>query len=384
MKVVHVIPAISEEASGPSYSVVRLCESLIAQGHEVTLAALDWAPMASPPPFLKTFPLGMGPRRLGRSLAMYRWLAGQVQSTGVDILHNHGMWQMSAVYPGWAARKGNINLVISPRGSFSKWAIGYGSKLKKVFWPMLQRPSLDYATCFHATSESEYEDIRRMGFRQPICVIPNGIDIPLPKQINLIETRTLLFLARIHPVKGLDMLLHAWRAVQDRFPEWQMVVVGSDDGYNGPSGYLDDMRRLAIELNLERIEFVGELCGPAKLRAYQHAEIFVLPTYSENFAITVAESLAAGTAAIVSRGAPWSGLETTRSGWWIEIGIDPLVVCLEEALARPQDELFEMGVRGREWMTAEFSWTHVARQITGTYEWLSGNVTQAPDWVRTN
>lgn len=384
MKVVHVVPSISEEASGPSYSVLRLCESLIAQSLEVTLAALDWAPLPSQPSFLKTFPLGLGPRRLGRSPAMCRWLMAQAQFKEVDLLHNHGMWQMNAVYPGWAARKGNVNLVVSPRGTFSQRAVRHGSKIKKVFWPLLQRPALDPATCFHATAEPEYEDIRRMGFRQPICVIPNGIDIPLPKQTPPTEVRTLLFLGRIHSIKGLDMLLPAWRAVQDRFPDWQLVVAGSDDGYYGRSGYLEDLRRLALELGLERIEFVGELRGLAKLRAYQEAELFVLPTYSENFGMTVAEALAAGTPTIVSKGAPWRGVEATRAGWWIDIGTDPLVACLEDALDRSQDELFEMGVRGRDWMIADFSWTDVAKRMADTYRWLSGSTAPAPAWVHTD
>ncbi len=384
MKIVHVVPAVTEESSGPSYSIVHLCESLIAQGQEVTLAALDWAPMVSPPPFLKNFPLGIGPTRLGRSPAMRRWLMSLARSKKVDILHNHGIWQMNAVYPGWAARNGNINMVISPRGALSEWAMRHGSRIKKIFWPMLQKPSFDSATCFHATAESEYEDIRRMGFHQPVTVIPNGIDIPPPKQPLHTEVRTLLFLGRVHRQKGLDILLPAWRAVQDRFPDWRLLVAGSDVGYYGRSGYLDDMRRLALELGLNRIDFAGELRGLAKLQAYQRADLFVLPTYSESFGMTVAEALAAGTPAIVTKGAPWSGLEKIRAGWWIEIGIDPLVACLEDALDRSRDELVEMGMLGRDWMRAEFSWADVARKMADTYRWLSGGAAPAPAWVRTD
>ena len=100
MRITHIVPAISIESSGPSYSVVRLCESLIEQEQEITLATLDWAPIPSPPEFLKTFPLGFGPRQLGRSPVMRKWLEELVRSHSVDILHSHGMWQMNAVYPG--------------------------------------------------------------------------------------------------------------------------------------------------------------------------------------------------------------------------------------------------------------------------------------------
>lgn len=382
LSVIHTVPAISEEASGPSYSVVRLCEALAEDGQDVTLAALDWAPIPSPPTFLKTFPLGWGPRRLGRSPEMKQWLDKQVVTKNVDVLHNHGMWQMNAVYPGWASRKGNVNLVVSPRGAFSSWAMKSGSSSKRLFWPLLQSPALAATTCFHATAESEYADIRRLGFRQPVAIIPNGIDIPnlLPKSEK--DYRTLLFLGRIHPVKGLDMLLPAWRAVQNRFPEWRLIIAGSDEGYYGKSGYLDELHLLSQKLGLERIVFMGELCGAAKLKAYRDADIFVLPSHSENFGVTVAEALAAGIPAIVTKGAPWQGLVKQRSGWWIDTGVDSLADCLEAALSLSSNELVDMGMRGRCWMETEFSWERIGAQMADTYRWLLDKSLPVPAWVR--
>jgi glycosyltransferase involved in cell wall biosynthesis len=375
MHVTHVVPDITQEASGPSYSVVRLCESLIAQGQDVTLAVLDWAPMASPRHFLNAFPLGWGPRRLGRSPAMRQWLLAQAASRSVDLIHNHSLWMMPNVYPGQVAQRHGIALVVSPRGTLSDWAMQSGSSVKRVFWPLLQRPALSATTCFHATAESECEDIRRMGFRQPIAIIPNGIDIPAlrPKQAG--DSHTVLFLGRVHPKKGLDMLLPAWRAVQDRFPLWRLQIVGPDDG-----GYLAKMHRLAGELRLERIEFSGALYGGQKWQAYEQADLFVLPTYSENFGVSVAEALAAGTPAIVTQGAPWPGLEKHGAGWWIDIGVDPLVACLEDALCRSREDLGQMGLRGRSWMETEYSWSQVGRQMAETYRWiLKGGST--PEWV---
>jgi glycosyltransferase involved in cell wall biosynthesis len=382
MRVIHVVPAITNEASGPSYSVVRLCESLIALGEKVTLAAMDLAPMGSSPSFLKTFPVGLGPRRVGRTPAMRRWLDEQVQSKCVDLLHSHGMWQMNAVYPGWAARKGNLNLVVSPRGAFSEWAMTHGSLMKKVFWPVLQRPALEHAACFHATAESEYEDIRRLGFRQPVAIIPNGIDIPALDAKTHSDSRTLLFLGRIHPKKGLDLLLPAWQQVQNRFPEWRMVIAGSDNGYFGESGYLNELQNLVQKLGLKRIEFVGELRGSKKMQAYHDAELFILPTYSENFGMTVAEALAAGTPAIVSKGAPWNGLTAQRAGWWIDVGSASLIACLKDALSRSPADLEAMGVRGRSWMDSDFSWERIGTQMVDTYRWLLDRSLPVPAWVR--
>jgi glycosyltransferase involved in cell wall biosynthesis len=240
-----------------------------------------------------------------------------------------------------------------------------GSRLKKAFWLLEQKSALMAASCFHATSVSEYEDIRRMGFRQAVAVIPNGVDVPdlPPKFVG--SKRTLLFLGRIYPGKGLDVLLSAWGRIQDRFPAWGLRVVGPDD-----SGYLSKMRRLARELRIERVEFCGALFGREKWRAYREADLFVLPTSSENFGMSIAESLAAGTPAIVSKGAPWAALESQQAGWWIDIGVEPLVDCLREVLGRTPESLAEMGMRGRRWMAADFSWTQVGQQMGATYRWL--------------
>jgi glycosyltransferase involved in cell wall biosynthesis len=282
---------------------------------------------------------------------------------------------MPNVYPGQVARRDGVPLMISPRGTLSEWAMQSGSPFKRVFWPLVQRPALDATNCFHATATSECEDIRRMGFRQPVAIIPNGIDIPdLPPKVRS-NFRTLLFLGRIHPVKGLDILLPAWQAVQDRFPEWRLRIAGPDN-----HGYLTEMQRLAGELRLERTEFSGALWGAQKWCAYGQADLFVLPTYSENFGMSVAEALAAGTPVIVTKGAPWGGLAEQRVGWWIDIGVDQLVACLEDALTRSSNDLTEMGRRGRDWMAAEYSWAHVTQQMVETYRWMleGGN---KPQWV---
>ncbi len=382
-RVIHVVPAIAEEASGPSYSVVRLCQSLIEAGEDLTLAALDWAPLTSMPAFMKVFPLGAGPRRLGRSPAMSRWLQSETTAGRVDVVHSHGMWQMNAVYPGWAVRGRKARLVVSPRGAFSRWAMNQGSRLKWVFWPLLQRPALMQAACIHGTAEAEYEDIRRLGFKQPVAIIPNGIDVP---EIALKETRefrTLLFLGRIHPVKGVDILLKAWAAVMDRFPAWCLVIVGSDTSYERQGGYLDQMKALAANLKLKRVKFADPVYGEAKWAAYRGADLFVLPTRSENFGMTVAEALASGTPAIVTRGAPWQGLLTYDAGWWIEFGVDALVACLEGALEESRDELVRRGTSGREWMIRDFSWHGLGKKMDQTYRWLIAGG-ERPSWVRTN
>jgi len=350
----------------------------------VKLAAMDWDPRVSSQHFYELFPIGIGPRRLGRSPKMLQWLNDEAIAGRMDVLHSHGVWQMNTVYPGWVARDHDIPLVCSPRGMLSQWSMTNGSRAKRVFWPLVQRPSLRNVACFHATAESEYAEIRALGFSQPVALIPNGIDIvnsglPKPRREN---ERTLLFLGRLHPKKGLDLLLNSWQRLHARHLGWRLVVVGSDVDFYGKSGYLDQLQTQSRQLRLERISFVGELLGDAKFQAYKDAELFILPTYSENFGLTVAESLAAGTPAIVTKGAPWMGLIDRSAGWWVDADVGAITAALDEALSRDSSDLAHMGCNGRAWMLEEFSWQSVAIRMREVYEWLALPNAPTPSFVR--
>jgi glycosyltransferase involved in cell wall biosynthesis len=274
---------------------------------------------------------------------------------------------MPNVYPGWVARRFEIPYVVSPRGTLGDWPFRSGSKVKRLFWPLVQKPALAAVTGWHATSDAEYADIRRMGFREPVAVIPNGIDVPprVPKEPR--GPRTLLYLGRLHPKKGLDWLLSAWAAVERRFPEWRLRIVGPDE-----RGHLAELTAQARALGLKRVAFDGPVYGEERWRAYAEAEIVVLPTRHENFGLVVAEALAAGTPVITTHGAPWAGLARRGCGWWIEPGVEPLVGCLEDALACSPERLAEMGQAGRAWMETEFSWPTIGVRMAAVYRWLLG------------
>ncbi len=378
LRIAHIVSSISDKTGGPSYSVVRLCEFLRAHGHEVTLAALDHSEAQSSFLSLKTFPLGKGPHKLGRSPELKKWLSSRAGSKAFDILHNNGFWRMANVYPGQIARKYAIPYVVSPMGTLGKWPFGSGSKIKRLFWPLVQRPSLAAVTCFRATSNLEYEDIRRMGFRQPVAVVPHGIDVPVYRTKSHGPMRTLLFLSRLHPKKGLEFLLRAWNAVQHSFVDWRLRIVGPDE-----SDHRKEMQRLARVLRLERVAFVAARYGEEKWQEFQEADLFVLPSRHENFGVVVAEALAAGTPAIVTKGTPWAELETRGAGWWIDIGVDPLVACLEKALAFSPETLAGMGRAGRDWMINDFSWERTGSMMVETYQWIVDGG-ECPPWVIKN
>jgi glycosyltransferase involved in cell wall biosynthesis len=376
MKVVHVVPSIAAEASGPSYSVPALCEALARQGVSVALHVLAPPPSRSPSGVvLEVYAPLAWATRLGVSPTMQRGLRAAALG-GADVVHNHSLWMMPNVYPAWAVRGTRSRLITSPRGVLSEWALRRSRWRKRLFWTLLQGAALRRTDCFHATAESEHDDIRRLGLRGPIAIIPNGIDVDddvLVPKTQAHRPRRLLYLGRVHPKKGIDVLLRAWREVQGDFSEWELHIVGP-----GEAGHDRELQSLAAQLELQRVGFAGALYGEAKREAYREADLFVLPTHNENFGLAVAEALAHGTPAVVTKGAPWAGLQTHDCGWWIDHGVAPLVDTLRTALSRGPEQLQQQGLRGREWMRRDFSWDRVATMMYETYRWLIAGGTRPP------
>jgi glycosyltransferase involved in cell wall biosynthesis len=370
MRVLQVIPSIALESSGPSYSVRRLMESLRATGCEAEILSVGWSAREPAMAHVQRFPLGPGPARLGTCPGLARTLDDRCRKRTVDILHNHGMWQMNAVSAAKAGARHKVPVVQSPRGALSPYAFARGSMTKRIFWPLFQKRALERASCFHATAQSEADDIRGWGFRQPITLIPNGIDLPDPAILSTERKRTLLYLGRLHPVKGIPDLLEAWRRIADRFPSWDVKIAGDDAGYYGKTGYRAELEALSGKLGCPRVQFVGEVNGAAKFRLMSEALLFILPSRSENFGIAVAEALAAGTASIVTHGAPWGGLDAEGAGWWVGQSVDEITAGLERAMSLSDGELVAMGSRGRSWMHRDFSWGSIGERMTATYRWL--------------
>jgi glycosyltransferase involved in cell wall biosynthesis len=238
---------------------------------------------------------------------------------------------------------------------------------KEPIWWLWQKDALRTAHCLHATAESEYEEIRQAGLKNPVAVIPNGIDIPQlpPAQREARKQKTILSLGRIHPKKGLDRLVRAWATLEDRFPDWSLRLVGSPE-----VGHDLELIALGKQLNLKRFQIQAAAYGEAKWQVYQEADLFVLPTLNENFGITVAEALACELPVISTKGAPWQGLEQEGCGWWIDHGVAPLAAALVQAMALDEATRADMGKRGKAWMARDFSWAAIGAEMANVYRWL--------------
>lgn len=334
---IHTVASLAPEAGGPSRTVPALCENLkrLPQPVEVTLVVGRGAGLLAPPQ--------------------------DGNGDGSVILHDHGQWLPINHASARLARRRGVPRVVSPRGMLSPWARRHRWWKKAIAWQLYAKRDLAQAAVLHATSRLEADEFRQLGVRQPIAVIPNGVDPPptLPADAPAPARPYVLFLSRIHPKKGVAELLDAWRALV--LPDWDLVLAGPDEE-----------RMLAGKDLPASVRYVGSVDGAAKQRLLAQASVFVLPSYSENFGVVVAESLMAGVPVITTHGTPWELLASERCGWWIPMEPAALRTTLREAIATPAEELAAMGARGRALVERQFSWPQIAAQMAEVYRWVLG------------
>ncbi|MGK0386966.1 MAG: glycosyltransferase involved in cell wall biosynthesis [Patiriisocius sp.] len=365
MKITHVITSISRKSGGTSTFLKDLLNAL-AEAVANTLVcyyaedALDVSQKIS----IKNIPLEK------KSFSAYtKNFKNVFDAIDTEVFHGNGLWDFPIHSMASYARKKNRPYIISPHGMLEPWSLTQSKLKKEIALKLYQQKDLRLASCIHATAPSELDNIRALGYENPIAIIPNGINLKeFPHYEKQIATkRKVLFLSRIHAKKGIELLVRAWQELDPVVTkDWEVEIVG-----NGDKQYIKSLNTLINSLKLENTITISEpVFGDAKLQKYQSASLFVLPTYSENFGIVVAEALASKVPVITTKGTPWKELNAYHCGKWIEIGKDPLKAALQMMLSKSQEELTEMGDNGRKLIEDKYSMVAVAQQMFELYEWL--------------
>lgn len=309
----------------------------------------------------------LGLARIGFSPSMLRSV-----HTGIDLVHLRGLWG----FPSFVAsrlRRAQVPLVISPEGMLSQWALRRSSVKKQIATWLFEGANIHGASVMHALNHSEADDIRRYGYKGPIAVIPNGAEMDRTVAVGkkTEDRRTLLFLGRIHPKKGLKELIFAWARAVEAHPalarEWRIDIAGWDDGAHRQS-----LERLIAEVGAAaNIAFVGALYGNEKAQALSNASAFILPSFSEGLPISVLEAWSYGLPVLMTDACNLS--EGFVEGAASRIHLDDRFADeLANWLRQPPEVMEQMGACGEKLVRERYDWEVLTGKFAELYRWVAG------------
>lgn len=408
IKTLFLSPSLSRDLGG-IYEIIRsLSIELLRHGVDVRALGLRDEGWESDQSEWGNIPTRVfncyGPRVFGYSSE----LRDEVMKSDADLLHLHALWMHTSVIASeWQRRKKKPYLV-TPNGMLEPWALKNSGWKKRIAAFFYENQMIHGASCLQANTIKEYKDFRAYGLTQPIAVIPNGI--ALPKEEQELESgrseigggfkpstpdsqpsrpKTLLFLGRIHPKKGIPNLIRAFaqsrKSRGEALEPWQLVIAGWDQG-----GHEAELIQLCQELGLSfshkmhkmdsssafslesSVLFFGPAFGKEKRALLHRADAFVLPSFSEGLPMSVLEAWSYRLPVVMTPECNLPEGFDADAAIRIETGVKGIAGGLDTLFSMSDADLRTMGAKGRALVEERFTWQTIAAQMREVYDWMLG------------
>lgn len=381
MKVLHVYPSLEATLGGPSSVAPELAKALVAGGIEVHLVTTDYFAEDEQTPRLietdgfKIFYL----RRTGKGSFVYsRELKGWLQThiPNYDLVHIHTVFAYPTFVASRIARRASKPYILTPHGMLEPWCLAYKGWKKQPYMKLVECQTLGRAAAIHALAEAEKRNIKQLGIETEIFVVANGMnpdefeDLPSREVFEAAFPATknkkiLLFLSRLDPKKGVDILLHAYAklsAQPDTDDDLHLVIAGPD-----LVNYKAELEKIVQQQNISYgVTFTGMLTGELKRAAFASADVFVLPSHSEGFSMAILEAMAARCPVLITENCNFPEVEEFDAGFIIQPDETQLCGKLKHILS-DKDMRIAMGARGRALIENSYGWNQIARQMIEHY-----------------
>ncbi|MFT6904714.1 MAG: glycosyltransferase involved in cell wall biosynthesis [Oleiphilaceae bacterium] len=317
-----------------------------------------------------------GPKKLMYSKSLSNAIEADLSND--DIIFSNNLWNYPAYLSAKLAKKHNVPHIISIRGTLYPWSLQQGRWRKKIAWHLFQKKALQQASVVHVTCEDELKAVRALGITTPIALVPHGINYDdyqnLPDRevalsnLNLNkEKKYLLFMSRLHKKKGLDLLLSTWPKLAKEHPDWCLLIVGPDY-----SNYSKMISELITKFDLhDNIKNLGMLTGEQKYSAFSASNLFILPSFSENFGVVIGEALAAGLPTITTTGTPWTEINEYNCGRCIELSEDNLESTINDFLRCDDKDIAIMSSSAKSLIKDKYSWVYQANKFAKVIDFIN-------------
>jgi len=381
MKILFVIPALGSVYGGPSQCVLDLAQALGRQGVDLDIVTTT----ANGPDRLNVPTQTWIQEKFYRiqyfsywnfidykfSWSLSRWLFQNISN--YDLVHIHTIFCYPTLPAYWACQFHQIPYIMTPHGMLEPWALAYKSWKKTPYFELIEKPALQRASAIQMLASTEANNVEQLELKSPLVIIPNGVypedfqDLPSSEIFyqQFPETRhkkLILFLGRIDPKKGLDLLAIAFEKIHAQFPETHLVLAGPDNIDFSPTvkGYFSEANCL------EAVTFTGMLTGSLKYAVLAAADIYVAPSYSEGFSVSVLEGMASGLPCVITTGCnfPEAGME--KAALEIDIDAQQLTDALLWCLINPE-EAKQIGDHARKFIFNNYTWEGIAKKMEKIY-----------------